>query len=285
MCMCRNPSAWTSLEGEAMLAAARKHNRVVQVGTQRKSTPHLIEAREAGRRGRPARQDRPRGNVLLLPHARQRQPARQQRRPISLDYEMWTGPAPCGRTTVCRTRAGGAPSWNTATASSATCASTCSTPCAGCCDLGWPKRVSFQRRHLRAKGRQVEHLRHADRHVRIRRLQRGLAHRTWGDAARPELSVGAVHSTARKARSRPASMSSDFHPAGPAGAAPQDVDLYELEAVPRGQDREGPGKHVRRRPFAGTCGISWLRSQRARPVADIGRGHIFLGLVHPRNSA
>src|SRR5213076_1326684 len=32
-------------EGEAMLAAARKHNRVVQVGTQRKSTPHLIEAR------------------------------------------------------------------------------------------------------------------------------------------------------------------------------------------------------------------------------------------------
>src|SRR6266702_3980530 len=30
-------------EGEAMVAAARKNNRVVQVGTQRKSTPHLIE--------------------------------------------------------------------------------------------------------------------------------------------------------------------------------------------------------------------------------------------------
>ena len=52
--------------------------------------------------------------------------------PDFLDYEMWTGPAPfrpydglphlrwCGR------------SWNMATASSATCASTCSTPCAGC---------------------------------------------------------------------------------------------------------------------------------------------------------
>src|SRR5215510_5174687 len=33
-------------EGQAMLAAARKNNRVVQVGTQRRSTPHLIEARD-----------------------------------------------------------------------------------------------------------------------------------------------------------------------------------------------------------------------------------------------
>src|SRR5690625_7926664 len=29
-----------------MLAAARKYDRVVQVGTQRRSTPHLIEAKE-----------------------------------------------------------------------------------------------------------------------------------------------------------------------------------------------------------------------------------------------
>src|SRR5206468_10324718 len=33
-------------EGRAMVAAARKHKRVVQVGTQRRSTPHLIEARD-----------------------------------------------------------------------------------------------------------------------------------------------------------------------------------------------------------------------------------------------
>jgi predicted dehydrogenase len=33
-------------EGKAMLAAARKHQKVVQVGTQRRSTPHLIEARD-----------------------------------------------------------------------------------------------------------------------------------------------------------------------------------------------------------------------------------------------
>jgi predicted dehydrogenase len=33
-------------EGQAILAAARNHNRVVQVNTQRRSTPHLIEARD-----------------------------------------------------------------------------------------------------------------------------------------------------------------------------------------------------------------------------------------------
>src|SRR5271165_4627162 len=33
-------------EGQAMVAAARKHKRVVQVGTQRRSTPHIIEARD-----------------------------------------------------------------------------------------------------------------------------------------------------------------------------------------------------------------------------------------------
>ena len=32
-------------EGAAMVAAARKYNRVVQVGTQRRSTPHLVEAK------------------------------------------------------------------------------------------------------------------------------------------------------------------------------------------------------------------------------------------------
>src|SRR3974390_3083913 len=33
-------------EGQAMVAAARKHKKVVQVGTQRRSTPHIIEARD-----------------------------------------------------------------------------------------------------------------------------------------------------------------------------------------------------------------------------------------------
>jgi predicted dehydrogenase len=40
------------VEGQAMLAAARKFNRVVQIGTQRRSTPHLIEARDIVKQGK-----------------------------------------------------------------------------------------------------------------------------------------------------------------------------------------------------------------------------------------
>ena len=55
-----------------MLAAARKHKRVVQVGTQRRSTPHLIEARDRIIKRGQARQDRPGRDLLLLPHAGRR---------------------------------------------------------------------------------------------------------------------------------------------------------------------------------------------------------------------
>ena len=42
----QKPISVDVVEGQAMLAAARKYNRVVQVGTQRRSTPHLIEAKK-----------------------------------------------------------------------------------------------------------------------------------------------------------------------------------------------------------------------------------------------
>src|SRR5690242_1092222 len=43
---CQKPISRDVREGEAMLDAARRHKRVVQIGTQRKSTPHLIDARK-----------------------------------------------------------------------------------------------------------------------------------------------------------------------------------------------------------------------------------------------
>src|SRR3954454_21148827 len=43
---CQKPISRDVREGEAMLDAARRLKRVVQIGTQRKSTPHLIEAKK-----------------------------------------------------------------------------------------------------------------------------------------------------------------------------------------------------------------------------------------------
>lgn len=81
------------VEGQAMLAAARKYGRVVQVGTQRRSTPHLIEARDRFlREGRL-------GKIGLVEtycyyHMRTRENPPDAEPPAHLDYEMWTGPAP-----------------------------------------------------------------------------------------------------------------------------------------------------------------------------------------------
>lgn len=80
-------------EGEAILDAARKHNRVVQVGTQRKSTPHLIDAKkqvvEAGLLGKIGQVD-----LCCYFHMRANGNPPVQPVPEFLDYEMWSGPAP-----------------------------------------------------------------------------------------------------------------------------------------------------------------------------------------------
>jgi predicted dehydrogenase len=75
----------------AMVAAARKHQRVVQVGTQRRSTPHLVEARELIQEGRLGRI----GLVDTYCYGRRgiSNPP-DESPPETLDYEMWTGPAP-----------------------------------------------------------------------------------------------------------------------------------------------------------------------------------------------
>ncbi|HWH71823.1 MAG TPA: Gfo/Idh/MocA family oxidoreductase, partial [Candidatus Sulfotelmatobacter sp.] len=79
------------VECQAMVAAARKHGRVVQVGTQRRSTPHLFEARELIQEGRLGRI----GLVETYCYGRRgiSNPP-DQATPQTLDYEMWTGPAP-----------------------------------------------------------------------------------------------------------------------------------------------------------------------------------------------
>src|SRR4051794_19284772 len=80
-------------EGQAMVAAARKHRRVVQVGTQRRSTPHLVEARDQivkeGKLGKIGLVE-----IYCYYHMRNDSNPADCPPPEYLDYEMWTGPAP-----------------------------------------------------------------------------------------------------------------------------------------------------------------------------------------------
>jgi predicted dehydrogenase len=86
------PICHTYLEGRAMLQAARKHKRVVQVGTQRRSTPHIQSARDFFRKGNLGRVGMAR--AFCYWHVRSNQNPPDEQSPKHLDFEMWTGPAP-----------------------------------------------------------------------------------------------------------------------------------------------------------------------------------------------
>ncbi|GAA5221678.1 Gfo/Idh/MocA family protein [Membranihabitans marinus] len=89
----QKPISVDVMEGEAMVAAARKYNKVVQVGTQRKSTPHLIDAKknivDAGLLGKIAHVE-----MCCYYHMRAKGQPSIMDVPDYLDYDMWTGPAP-----------------------------------------------------------------------------------------------------------------------------------------------------------------------------------------------
>lgn len=89
----QKPVSVDVIEGEAMLAAARKYKRVVQVGTQRRSTPHLIEAKnkfiDTGLLGKIAHVD-----MCCYYHMRANGNPEVQPVPDYFDYNRWTGPAP-----------------------------------------------------------------------------------------------------------------------------------------------------------------------------------------------
>ena len=87
----QKPISYDVIEGQAMVAAARKYNRTVQVGLQRRSTPHLLEARErfiqSGQLGKIAHVDIHSyyGSTSSFPDDTQP--------PEHLDWQTYVGPA------------------------------------------------------------------------------------------------------------------------------------------------------------------------------------------------
>ena len=90
---CQKPIGVDVVECQAMLAAARKHERVVQIGLQRRSTPHLVDAKnqivDEGLLGEIGHVE-----VCCYYHMRARNDPPDIQPPASLDYDFWTGPAP-----------------------------------------------------------------------------------------------------------------------------------------------------------------------------------------------
>jgi predicted dehydrogenase len=89
----QKPISVDVIEGEAVVAAARKHGRVIQVGTQRRSTPHLMEAKrlfiDSGAIGKVHHAE-----MFCYYHMRRNATPPLQPVPEHFDYDFWTGPAP-----------------------------------------------------------------------------------------------------------------------------------------------------------------------------------------------
>ncbi len=85
------PISHNLIEGRRMVEAARRHNRVVQVGTQRRSAPHFASAAELVRSGKlgkiPFARTWIAGNRPNIGH-RKDSPV-----PRGVDYDLWLGPA------------------------------------------------------------------------------------------------------------------------------------------------------------------------------------------------
>ncbi|MDR3006993.1 MAG: Gfo/Idh/MocA family oxidoreductase [Sphingobacterium sp.] len=89
----QKPISVDVLEGDAIWRAARQYNRKVQVGTQRRSTAHLIDAKkrviDSGLLGKISHVE-----MCCYYHMRKNGNPPIEPVPYFLDYELWTGPAP-----------------------------------------------------------------------------------------------------------------------------------------------------------------------------------------------
>lgn len=89
---CEKPASYNPFESKQMIAAARKYKRMCQIGSQSRSTPHVIEAVQALKDGII-------GNVYMakgLCYKRRKSIGRKPDGPVppGLDWDMFLGPAP-----------------------------------------------------------------------------------------------------------------------------------------------------------------------------------------------
>ncbi len=267
----QKPISVDVIEGQAMLAAARKHQRVVQVGTQRRSTPHLAEAREqiiqSGKLGKVGLVE-----IYCYYHMRARENPPDTDPPPNLDYEMWTGPAPMrpyNKLVHPRTWRAFMEYGNGIVGDM----------CIHMFDmvrwmlgLGWPKRISSSGGILVEKDSKANISDTQTATFDYGDLQVVWQHRTWGDPPDPKYPWAATL-YGDKGTLKAGVFSYDFTPAGGGPGVHRDV-TYELEQYPEDKTEERLEKHVA--PAIRHHMLDFLSAieSRGKPVADIEQGYI-----------
>ncbi|WP_337173022.1 Gfo/Idh/MocA family oxidoreductase [Paludisphaera sp.] len=267
----QKPISHDVLEGEAMVAAARKHGRVVQVGTQRKSTPHLIRAKkevvEAGLLGKIGHVE-----VCCYYHMRHNDDPPVTTPPDFLDYDLWSGPAPLRPYD-------GLPHlrwWRTfmeygSGITGDMCVHMLDTA-RWMLGLGWPEQVTSSGGIIVQKGgksnisdTQVATFEYPEYDVVWQ-------HRTWGTAPDPDY-PWALFIYGEKGTLKASTMRADFIPQGEGKPIHFDC-VFEREQYP--EDVNEPDIELNAAPATRLHMRNFLDAiaSRGRPVADIEEGHI-----------
>ncbi len=258
-------------EGQAMLAAARRHKRVVQVGTQRRSTPHLIEVRDRiireGKLGKIGHAE-----VYCYYHMRAQGNPPDTVPPDYLDWEMWTGPAPMRPyNSIVHPRG-----WR---AFMEYGNGIVGDMCIHMLDmirwmvgLGWPRSVASTGGILMDPQSKANIADTQTATFTFDEFPIVWQHRTWGTPVDPKYPWGATI-YGDKGTLKLSVYSYDFEPVG--GGEPSHGDVvYELDEFPEDRTEKDIEKHVAPAVRRHMQDFLAAIASRGKPVADIEQGHI-----------
>jgi predicted dehydrogenase len=269
---CQKPISVDVLEGQAMLAAARKYKRVVQIGTQRRSTPHLMEARErivrGGKLGKIAMVEiccyYPMRNATNPPDSAP---------PGYLDYNMWTGPAPMRPYNSIVHPRGWRAFMEYGNGIVGDMGVHMLDMTRWMMGLGWPKRIASSGGILVSKGSKANIT-----DTQLATFDYGdvkvvWQHRSWGAAPDPNYSWGATF-YGEKGTLKASVYSYDFIPNGKSEPAIHKDVGYELEQYPEDKTEPDLEKHCAPAIRGHMKDMLNAIATGGRPVADIEEGHI-----------
>ena len=268
----QKPISVDVIEGQAMLAAARKYKRVVQVGMQRRSTPHLVTARD-----RVIREGRL-GTIGLVEiycyyHMRARGNPPDAQPPANLNYEMWTGPAPMRPyNPLVHPR-----SWRAFMEySNGIMGDMCVhmlDMVRWMLDLGMPKRISSSGGIFVDKAAKANITDTQTATFDFGNLDVVWIHRSYGEAPDPKYPWGATI-YGDKGTLKASVMSYDFIPRAKDEAPIHEDVVYEFEQFPEDKTEQDLERHVAPAIRAHMKNFLGCIESRSTPVADIEQGYM-----------
>ena len=270
----QKPTGVDIVESQAMLAAARKYGRTVQVGTQRRSTPHLIEARDRilreGKLGTIAHVE-----ICCYWHMRARDTlatAPDTAPPEWLDYEMWTGPAPMRPyNKMVHPRGWRAFSEYGNGIGGDMCIHMLDMV-RWMMDLGWPISVSSNGGILVDKASRANITDTQTATFDFGNLQVRWTHRTWGEGGDPKYPWSATF-YGDKGTLKASVFGYDYTPQGGGNPVHKEVGM-ELDQYPEDQTEKDLEKHCAPAIRGHMRNLLECRRSGSKPVADIEQGHM-----------